>query len=261
MVNSHPPRQRFILLGASNATIGFPTVVDSARRRAGEPLEIMAATALGRSFGKKTKIFFRAIDGILDSALWSDLRERPALPTRALVTDIGNDILYGEPIERIVDWVSTCVQRLRDCGAEVALSQLPIGSLSKLGTLRFRLFRKIFFPGCRLSLAEARQRASELNERVLEIANQHKIQAISHVPAWYGFDPIHVLKRYRSAAWNEFLNPLFRNQNAAQEKLGSRSQAAYLFALAPAERWIMGMRRRRNQPSGTLRDGTTISLY
>lgn len=261
MVIPIPPRQRFVLIGASNATIGFPTVVHLARHRAGEPLEIMAATALGRSFGKNSKIFFRKIPSVLDCPLWLDLETRPARPTRALITDIGNDILYGEPVDRIAEWVTTCVERLHSRGAVVSMTQLPLGSLSKLGPLRFRFFRQLFFPRCRLVFDEALQRANELNERVLKIAKAHKIEAISPIAEWFGLDPIHVLRRHRTTAWNEFLDPLFANREASHEGRPSRSQAAYLNSLAPAERRLGGILWRREQPSGTLRDGTTISLY
>lgn len=255
------PRQRFILLGASNSTVGFPRVVELARWRANEPLEIMAATGLGRSFGKKSKIFWRAIPAILDCGLWRDLESRSAFPTRALLTDIGNDILYGEPVERIAEWVALCIARLRDIGAQVSLTQLPVENLPTLGPLRFAMFRQLFFPRCRLSHAEACDQAFELNERVIEIANQHEIQAISHAPDWYGLDPIHFKKRHRTTAWSEILRPLFGDQPSDCEMPRSWPRAAYLCALAPAERWVFGIRRRRAQPAGWLHDGTTISLY
>lgn len=261
MVNLISPRQRFVLIGASNATIAFPTIVELALRKANQPLEILAATALGRSFGKNSKIFFRKLPSILDCPMWGDLETHPALPTRALITDIGNDILYGEPVDRIAEWIATCVERLCRRGAKVALTQLPLASLSKLGPRRFRFFRQLFFPRCRLALEEAIGRARELDARVLEIAKAHKIKAICPMAEWFGVDPIHVLKRHRTTAWNEYLNPLFGNQISTPEKMNTMMQAAYLIPLAPSERRLVGVLQRRKQPAGTLRDGTTLSLY
>jgi hypothetical protein len=255
------PRQRFILLGASNAAVGLPTIVEIARRGAGEPLEILAATTLGRSFGKNSKIFSRRISSILDCSLWRDLETRPPLPTRALLTDIGNDILYGEPVERIAEWVERCIARLREKGANVTLTQLPMESLQALGSRRFAAFRRLFFPRCRLALDEARSMAIELNGRLLEIANRHELQAISHRPEWYGLDPIHFQRRNRTTAWSEILTPHFGKILADDLLPRSWSQTAYLKALVPAERWLFGVRIRRSQPAGRLRDGTTITLY
>jgi hypothetical protein len=261
MVNPLPPRLRLVLIGASNATVGLPTIVDLARQRAGEPLEIMAATGLGRSFGKISKISGREISAILDCRLWEDLESRPPIVTRAIVTDIGNDILYGEPVERIADWVSECIARLRERGAQVSLTQLPIANLPTLGPFRYAMFRRLFFPRCRLSREETFERVAALNERVMEIANNLQIPAISHVPTWYGLDPIHFKRRHRTTAWSEILAPLFADEFTARAKRGSWSRAVYLRALTPAERLVFGIRQRRAQPAGRLRDGTTISLY
>lgn len=261
MVTSSAPRQRFVLIGASNATVGFPTIVNLARHRAGEPLEILAATGLGRSFGKKSKISGREISAILDCHLWRDLAARPALPTSAVITDIGNDILYDEPVEQIAEWVALCIERLRASGAQVSLTQLPIANLPTLGSLRFAMFRQLFFPRCRLSREEVCARAAELNQRVVELAESLEIQAISHVSDWYGLDPIHFRRRHRKAAWSEILKPHFAGPHGKRAHHHSWSHSAYLRALAPAERSLFGVRRLRAQPAGRLRDGTTISLY
>jgi hypothetical protein len=95
----------------------------------------------------------------------------------------------------------------------------------------------------------------------VEIANCHEIKALSHLPAWYGFDPIHFHKRHRIAAWREILAALFGEMSESHVMERSLSQSAYLHALAPADRWLFGMRACRSQPAGRLRDGTTISLY
>jgi hypothetical protein len=34
-----------------------------------------------------------------------------------LVTDIGNDLLYEVPVDRIVDWVDQCLDRLKAINA------------------------------------------------------------------------------------------------------------------------------------------------
>ena len=89
------PSRRVILLGASNLVLSFPTIVATARATWGEPIEFMAAMGHGRSYGKDTSVFGRKISGIFPCALWQDLQNRPPMPTTALVTDIGNDLLYG----------------------------------------------------------------------------------------------------------------------------------------------------------------------
>src|SRR3954465_11577323 len=99
------PTRRVILLGASNLTRSFPTVVATVRQTWPEPVEIMAAMGHGRSYGQDSSVLGRKISGIFPCALWQDLQNRRRLPTSALVTDIGNDMLYGIPPNQILNWV------------------------------------------------------------------------------------------------------------------------------------------------------------
>src|SRR5437764_15396038 len=111
------PLRRVILLGASNLSRSFPTVVATVRQTWSEPVEIMAAMGHGRSYGQDSWFLGRKISGIFPCALWLDLQNRPRLPTAALITDVGNDILYGISTDRLLDWVEHCLVRLAQAGA------------------------------------------------------------------------------------------------------------------------------------------------
>ncbi|HEY3395822.1 MAG TPA: hypothetical protein VGK58_24180, partial [Lacipirellulaceae bacterium] len=145
------PSRRVIFLGASNLRLSFGTVVAAARRTWGEPLEIMAAIGHGRSYGQDSTVFGRKISGIFPCALWQDLQKRPALPTSALVTDIGNDLLYGVPPEQVLEWVGRCLDRLADVDATTLVTELPIASIERLSESRFQFFRRLFFPRSKLT--------------------------------------------------------------------------------------------------------------
>src|SRR4051794_38173405 len=110
------PTRRVILLGASNLTRSFPTVIATAIQTWSEPVEIMAAMGHGRSYGQDSSVFGRKISGIFPCALWQDLQNRPKLPTSALVTDIGNDLLYGISPDLLLQWVERCLDRLAEVG-------------------------------------------------------------------------------------------------------------------------------------------------
>ncbi|MEX0819484.1 MAG: hypothetical protein WD070_07815, partial [Pirellulaceae bacterium] len=89
------PNRRVVLLGASNIARSPAIVFDSARSAWGSPLDIVAATGHGRSYGMTSCVLGRTLPGILQCGLWEALATRPLVPTAALLTDIGNDILYG----------------------------------------------------------------------------------------------------------------------------------------------------------------------
>ena len=116
-MQDEPPRRRIVLLGASNLVRSLSIVVETARLIWQEPVEIMAAIGHGRSYGQNSQVLGRKISGIFSCALWQDLQNRPPLPTAALVTDVGNDLLYEVPIARLMEWVEGCLDQLAAAGA------------------------------------------------------------------------------------------------------------------------------------------------
>lgn len=255
------PARRVILLGASNVTRSFPTIVATLRQTWSVPVEIMVAMGHGRSFGQDSAVLGRKIPGIFPCALWQDLQNRAELPTTALITDIGNDLLYGIAPDLLLDWVARCLDRLDSANAATIVTQLPIESIERLGERRFQLFRRLLFPRSQLTLAAAGAMAREMNERLLEMGHSRKISVIPVSGSWYGFDPIHLKWSTKPRAWSEIFaswrdaNETF---NVARPSLWS---AAYLATLAPHERSFFGFTRRAPQPIGRFHDGTTISLY
>src|SRR4051812_20775188 len=126
------PSGRVILLGASNVTRSLSTIVETARRLLGHPLDILAAFGHGRSYGLRHRLFWRELPGIVECGLWEALEQRPPSAAVALVTDIGNDLLYDVPVPDIAAWFQTCLDRLTRASARVVLTPLPLGSITTL---------------------------------------------------------------------------------------------------------------------------------
>jgi hypothetical protein len=241
--------------------VSFGTVVAAARRTWGEPLEIMAAIGHGRSYGQDSTVFGRKISGIFPCALWQDLQKRPVLPTSALVTDIGNDLIYGVPPDQVLEWVARCLDRLTEFGATTLVTELPVASIVRLSESRFRFFRRLFFPHSKLTFADARTLVVELNQGLTALCEARKIPVIPVPGEWYGLDPIHLKRRVRCKAWPTMLAAWRGADHVIEVARSPLWRSAYLACLAPYERSVLGIRRCKVQPSGRLPDGTTISLY
>lgn len=254
---------RVILLGASNVTLSFPRLWHGLRRAFDEPLELFAVHGHGRSFGMRSRIGPRELPGIVDCRVWETLAAQPSAhePPRALITDIGNDILYGIDPDQIAEWVATCLERLRSLNARIVLTQLPVANTADLGAARFRFFRRLFFPGCQLTLDDVVERATRLNQRVVEFGQQFGVVTPAPRREWYGLDPIHVLRRHRSTAWRELLSSWFEEAQTASFHAVGPAQTVRLWRQRVNERRWFGREQICQQPALRESDGSALWLY
>ncbi len=254
------PRRRVVLLGASNVTLGLSTVVETARQAWGHPLEIMAAIGHGRSYGCSKSVLGRTLPGIINCGLWEELESRPPLPTAALVTDIGNDIIYGSDVPSIMQWVESCLQRLVGKVDRIVVTRLPMASISAVPAWKIHLLCSLIFPSSRIKPAEALGKAADVNQRLGEFANRYGAYVVQPEPAWYGWDPIHISRACRAAAWRKYMMCWSSGQPLAPTTPSLRRWLTLLSA-RPLSWKLFGLQRHCVQPTVQLPDGTTISLF
>jgi hypothetical protein len=258
----HPlPTRRLILLGASNLTRGLAVVLETAAQFWSEPLDILTAAGHGRSYGTISRVFGRSLPSIVDCGLWPALAARPALPTRALVTDIGNDLFYGAAPQQIAQWVATCFDRLQQHGARVTVTGLPLCNLPRVTPASYRVIVQMLFPGCRLPYAAAIQGACRLDELIRDLAAARQIPVVEPVPGWYGLDPVHIRLRHASAAWQAILGAGLDFESPPARAMVSPLMHLRAALLRPEQRWVLGREQRRAQPAEVFPNGTQVSLY
>jgi hypothetical protein len=160
----------------------------------------------------------------------------PELPTRALVADVGNDILYGSSAERIIEWVEEALSRLQRMTPDIILTDLPLASIRRLSQARFLVYRSILFPSCRLSLDRVLEIAECVNASLAELSTARGIRLFRLNPAWYGLDPIHIRPSLWRSAWQEILDA-----RSAANGGGSLLEGLTLSLMPPERRWIFGV--------------------
>jgi hypothetical protein len=249
-----------VLLGASNLARGIASAAAMARAVWNEPVDLLAALGHGRSYGMKNWVFGRTLPGIVNCQLWSDLDAREPLPTSAIITDVGNDLLYGVSPEKISAWVKKCLDRLSRHGAAMTVTGIPLASLARMRPWEFRIFSTILYPFSDLTFAQAQARASDLDERLRALAVEHGARFVEPQTPWYGRDRIHIRRVHQAGAWQEFFAPL-ANEMLSEISPATLRDFIYLRRLTPYQRWLFGIPNGRPQPSGKLRDGTLVSLY
>jgi hypothetical protein len=252
-----------VVVGASNLSRGLPRLVAAVRSRGVAPT-ILAAAGHGRSFGANSRVGWRRLPSILASGLWRALdRLEPPIGNRrpvALVTDIGNDLLYGFSVARTAGWVRECLGRLSDRHGRVAVTGLPLESVARAGPVRYRLLKTIYVPGCPLGLAGLRSAAADLDAAVRDMAAEFGAEVIEQPGGWYGLDSIHVRRRSLGSLWEETCRA-WGLPPAVGEPRASVVDWARVGCRAAEVRGLAGRTRFTPQPAVRWRDGTTLALY
>jgi hypothetical protein len=257
-----PAERRVVLLGASNLSQGLATVLATARRQWGRPLDVLTADGRGRSYGMPSRLLGRGLSGIADCGLWNELEARPRLPTAALLTDVGNDVMYGASAEQILEWVRICLDRLsRHDDVRLVITGLPIARVEKLSPEQFLVLRSVLFPRNRDDFASVLRRAQVVDEGLRGLALRYGAAFVAAPVEWYGADPIHIRRPLRPAVWSTVLSSWSASATVDRAVRVSIWNSIRAQLWAPAERELFGATRRRRQPLVEYADGTRLSFY
>ncbi len=257
----HAPT-RVILLGASNLTRGLPTLFHTAKHVFNTPIHMHAAIGHGRSYGKRSSVLVRTLPGILESELWPALEHTPpAARTVALVSDIGNDILYGIAPETLLDWINTALDQLEALEVTTAITTLPIASIQKVPRWQAHLAKLIAYPGRGPSIRETIKIATQIDTCVRDLAETRNLALIEQHAAWYGFDPIHITAANWSTAAQAMFAPLVVTELTESPQRPPLRLRLRLRTARPRIMKVFGLTLTRTQPACVFADDSTLSLY
>ncbi len=252
-------RPRVVVLGASNVSRGLSRLVAAVESRS-PGAELFVAAGHGRGYGVNTRVAARRLPSILASGIWRSLDRHGGEASVALVTDVGNELLYGLSVEQITSWVRESVRRLADRGATIAITRLPVASIATVGRVRYRALRTFFVPGCRLSLADLKKATVRLDAELQAIAGDFGAQVIEQPTHWYGFDTLHVRRRHLDDLWNDACGAW--GFPAVESSVTSSVTDWMAIGTKAAEvRSLGGVMRFTRQPVLKLPSGGTLSLY
>src|SRR4029434_11112532 len=128
----------------------------------------------GRSYGARSSILLgaRALPGILECGLWQALersrQQHTHLPTFAMITDVGNDLIYGSGPQKVVGWVEECIERLQSVRARIVMSALPIDSIRAVRRWQYAIVKLAMYPTRELTYVDALARADELHDGLVK---------------------------------------------------------------------------------------------
>ena len=222
---------------------------------------MLIAAGHGRSYAIATRVLGRGLSSIDDCRLWKVLASKSPLPTTAVVTDVGNDVMYGVPTDTVLLHIRRCLERLQRHEARIVITRLPLAAVSRLKPWLYYPLRAAMFPGNSSSFADVLQQAKRLDEGLARLAEEFRAHLLEVQPQWYGFDSIHIRFDRAATAWREFTAAWADGVTTSDEVRVPWHRILAGAAWRPDERSLFGVVQRRAQPIITDVDGSSISLY
>jgi hypothetical protein len=179
---------------------------------------------------------------------------------QALVTDIGNDLLYGFSVEQVAEWVRESLARLSARGATIAITRLPLASVARVGPLRYRALRTLYVPGCPLSLDALKDAVTRLDAEVVAAAAEHGATLLDQPGEWYGLDAMHVRRGCLDTLWHRACDAWGCAPAAGDDRAGL-IEWARLGSRAAEVRSLARVPRFTPQPAYHSRDRVRVWLY
>jgi len=205
-VPSLPPESPvlLILLGASNLSRGcfaFSRYMKACLYP--RPVEVLIASGPGRGYYASGGLLNVNYPPICSSDIFelAHNKSRSGSQVVALVTDIGNDIMYGVSTERLIETIHQIFSKLQSMNAEIFYTTLPVAFEKEVNPIWFYVFRSLLFPYSRVSFDEATGGIIATN-KFLRGSVSENLHLISDMNRFLGYDEIHYgwLRAHR--AWS-----------------------------------------------------------
>lgn len=254
--------KNLILLGASNLTRGFSVAIQLVNELFLGPVNIIVAMGHGRSYGVSTVVFGRELPGIEDCGLWQKLAKIDRAANYAVMTDIGNDIMYGAPVEKILQWVGTQITRLIQMDSHLIVVLLPEKSIRRLKKRQYQLMSSILFPNNNITYEYALDCICRVNSGLRNLAEENDAHVIVPDVTWYGWDTIHIHTKQTSLAWSLIFAPWSsKNDHQTSSITKNWPKPPHLWRCQAEDHKLLGRNIHVNQPAVTLPNGNMCYFY
>jgi hypothetical protein len=200
----------FILLGASNLARSFHGLKCSIERC------ILPRTAIflhamgpGRGYVSRGGILNAVYSPIINSGIFEAARNKKIKKQKvvALITDIGNDIMYNISPDKIIDSLQHILNVLDEIGTNIVITSIPVDLKNDISELHFQILRKIYFPKSSVKYSQASNNIKTINQFILKASNQ-KITVMNDMKRFSGIDKIHYSIFKSPLAWSHIAEKL-----------------------------------------------------
>ena len=200
----------FILFGASNLARSFYGLKLSIKRCIHpRPATFIHAMGPGRGYLGRGGILNTTYPPIIDCGILESIQKtrKPNQQIIALITDIGNDIMYGVHSEKIIEGLQNILDTLGEVTKNIFITPIPINLKNDIGEFYFRVLRCIFFPKSSIQYSQTLESIKIINQFILHSPNK-KTTVINGMEQFSGLDKIHYSFFKSHLAWAHIANRL-----------------------------------------------------
>ena len=200
----------FIFLGASNLARSFYGLKRCITRCLfPRPVSFIHAMGPGRGYISQGGILNITYPPILHCDILKAAYNRRKINQQvvALITDIGNDIMYGVSAEEIIGGLKSLFSDLSELEANIFITSIPIDLKNDIGEFYFRILRQIFFPKSPAEYSQTSKTIEIVNQFILQSSNA-KISVIDDMQQFCGIDKIHYSLLKSHLAWSHIASDL-----------------------------------------------------
>lgn len=193
-----------ILLGASNLSRGcFAFSRYMKARLYPRPVEVLIASGPGRGYHASGGLLNVNYPPICSSDIF-DVAQKKAesgFQVVALVTDMGNDIMYSVSAEQLIATIQQIFDRLQSMNADVFYTTLPVAFEKGVHPVWFYILRSLLLPFSRVSYDKATAGIIAVNQ-FLKKYDSENCHLVSGMDRYLGYDEIHYGWLRAHSAWS-----------------------------------------------------------
>ena len=213
----------FLFMGASNLSRGYSLLTRYLSRCLGvQNIEFLNALGPGRGFCAKGGMFNFIYSPIQDCQIIEAVDKKTKIPRVVLITDLGNDLMYGVTPDALIECLDTLIDRMLKWNADIFLTSIHINMKKDISRRTFYILRFIFYPNSKINYEETDSFIIKVNEYLEEKTRKNqKVHLITGMESYTGLDKIHYSLLKMHKAWSKVTDEIFWTLNVpVTKKLG-----------------------------------------
>ena len=200
----------FILLGASNLARGYFALTRQLSQNISR-CEFLNAMGPGRGYCVESGMFNFTYPPIGECRIMENVDVQQSRRIAVLLTDIGNDIMYGLPEQSLVESFDSLIEKSLLLNAEVFLTSIHVDVRQDMGRETFKLLKGIFYPNSSVTYDKADLAVKTINKYIEDKSIQNeRVHLVSGLGVYCGMDKIHYNLFKSHFAWLRVANVMLK---------------------------------------------------